>query len=245
MPRYKLTLEYDGSDFAGWQRQEEQLSVQQCLEEAIEAYCQQKVTSFAAGRTDAGVHARGQVAHIDLAHEAEPFVILRAINFHLKPHPIMVLHVEPVDGDFHARFSAEKRHYQYRILCREAGLALDRKRAWHIIHPIDKKAMQQAANHLLGQHDFSSFRAKQCQAKSPIITMDRLTISQEGDTIVVDVSARSFLHHMVRNIVGTLMQVGLGRMDPDALPGIIEAKDRARAGPTAPAWGLYFMQVEY
>lgn len=245
MPRYRLTLEYDGTHYAGWQRQEEQLSIQECLEEAIFCFCQVRVQAFAAGRTDSGVHARGQVVHIDLPREMTPFTIQRAINFHLKPHPIMVVEARPVSDDFHARFSAIRRHYRYHIINREAPLALDLYRAWHLKFPLDVSAMQQGANHLIGQHDCTSFRAKQCQAKSPIITIDHLSFTTEGDRIFMDISARSFLHHMVRNIIGTLVQVGLGRMEADHVKTILEAKDRAEAGPTAPPSGLYFMHVDY
>lgn len=245
MPRYKLTIEYDGTGFSGWQRQEGQPSIQQCLEEAIAKFCQQKITTVAAGRTDAGVHALGQIAHMDLAEEKDPFRVTEALNAHLKPHPIGILHVERVADDFHARFSAIKREYLYKIINRRTPLALERKRAWHIMEQLDVKAMRQAAKILAGKHDFTSFRATECQAKSPVKTLDSIEITQNGEEICFRLSAPSFLHHMVRNIVGTLRLVGNGKWSVENVQHALAAKDRSAAGETAPPHGLYLVKITY
>jgi len=243
--RFKLVLEYDGRGFVGWQRQVNGLSLQEVLEEAVFRFCGERVTTHVAGRTDAGVHALGQVAHLDLAKATEPEVVRDALNFHLKPHPVAVLRVEQAGPEFHARFSARERAYLYRIVNRRAPLTLDRGRAWLIQTPLDLAAMQAGAVNLVGRHDFSSFRAAECQAKSPVKTLDRLELSREGDAIVVHARARSFLHHQVRNIVGSLKLVGEGTWVPDDLRRVLQARDRRLAGPTAPPDGLYLLEVAY
>lgn len=245
MPRYKLTLEYDGTDYVGFQRQDSGPSIQAALEMAAERLCQQTVIVFAAGRTDAGVHATGQVVHFDLPKAYPPDTVRDALNAHLRPQPIAILHAEAVSETFHARFAATRRTYRYIIVNRTAPLALAVLRAWHVRHPLNIAAMNAAAAHVLGHHDFSSFRATQCQAKSPHKTLDHLALHRDGERVVLAAHARSFLHHQVRNLTGTLVQVGLGRLDADALPAILAARDRAAAGPTAPACGLYLTGVAY
>lgn len=221
-------------------------SVQQTLEEAIEAFCGQPVRLYVAGRTDAGVHALRQVAHVDLPKEYETDTVLKAVNFHLYDcESISVLHVEKVAADFHARFDAKKRSYEYHIVNRQSRLALDRKRAWHVRRPLDIGRMQKAADLLIGQHDFSTFRATHCQAKSPIKTMDKINIASDGNLIIVSLKATSFLHHQVRNIVGTLELVGAGKWTVDIFKQALEARDRTKGGPTAPAHGLYLTTIEY
>ena len=245
--RYKLTIEYDGTSLLGWQRQLDGPSVQQYLEEILA-----KLNGFhreivSAGRTDAGVHALGQVAHIDLEREMEPWKIREAFNGNLQAAevPVSVLAVEAVDANFNARFSAKKRAYIYRILNRRAPSPLLHNRVWWVPRPLDIELMRQGAQYLLGHHDFSSFRAAACQAKSPIKTLDKLDISAQGEEVIFNVEARSFLHHQVRNFVGTLKLVGEGRLTPEDVKRILEAKDRSAAGPTAPASGLYLARVEY
>lgn len=245
--RYKLTIEYDGTSLLGWQRQLDGPSVQQYLEEILA-----KLNGFhreivSAGRTDAGVHALGQVAHIDLEKEMEPWKIREAFNGNLQAAdvPVSVLAVEAVDANFNARFSAKKRVYIYRILNRRAPSPLLRNRVWWVPRPLDIELMRQGAQYLLGHHDFSSFRAAACQAKSPLKTLDKLDISAQGEEVIFNVEARSFLHHQVRNFVGTLKLVGEGRLTPADVKRILEAKDRSAAGPTAPASGLYLARVEY
>jgi tRNA pseudouridine38-40 synthase len=245
MPRYKITLEYDGTPFVGWQRQENGLSVQQAVEEAIQKFSREKAETFAAGRTDAGVHALGQVAHFDLEKDYPEDEIMGAINFHIRPHPVAVMEVQKVDGEFHARFSAKQRSYTYRIINRRPPLVLEQNRAWHIVLPLDHEAMQEAAQYLVGRHDFTSFRAASCQGTTPIKNLDEVTVRREGERVEISVSARSFLHHMVRNITGTLFNVGVGKWAPGDVKRVLEAKDRALAGQTAPPEGLYFMRVEY
>ena len=245
--RYKLTIEYDGTSLLGWQRQLDGPSVQQYLEEILA-----KLNGFhreivSAGRTDAGVHALGQVAHIDLEREMEPWKIREAFNGNLQAAevPVSVLAVEAVDANFNARFSAKKRAYIYRILNRRAPSPLLHNRVWWVPRPLDIELMRQGAQYLLGHHDFSSFRAAACQAKSPIKTLDKLDISAQGEEVIFNVEARSFLHHQVRNFVGTLKLVGEGRLTPEDVKRILEAKNRSAAGPTAPASGLYLARVEY
>lgn len=245
MTRFKLVIEYDGGPFVGWQRQENGPSVQQALEDAVFAFSGERVTSFGAGRTDAGVHALGQVAHFDLARESSADTVRDAINFHLKPNPVAVLSAEPVTADFHARFSAKARSYLYRIVNRRAPLTLDRGRAWPIQPPLDAAAMQAAAQRLVGHHDFTSFRSSICQAASPEKTLDRLEVTRAGEEIQIRARARSFLHHQVRNMVGTLKLVGDGKWTADDVSAALAARDRAKAGPTAPADGLYLTNVEY
>ena len=245
MPRYKLVLEYDGTDFVGWQRQENGYSVQQALEEAIVGFCGESVNVFAAGRTDSGVHALGQVAHVDLMREAEADTVRDALNFHLKPAAVAVLSAERVGEDFHARFSAGERRYLYRIVNRRAPLTVERDRAWWVSVPLDAEAMHAAAQVLVGRHDFSSFRAAECQAKSPDKTLDVLDVRREGDLVLVTARARSFLHHQVRNMVGTLKLVGEGKWTAADVAAALAACDRSAAGPTAPACGLYLTGVGY
>jgi tRNA pseudouridine38-40 synthase len=243
--RFKLTLEYDGGPFVGWQRQDNGPSVQQTLEEAIFGFSGERVTSFAAGRTDAGVHALGQVVHFDLARETTAATVMDAVNFHLKPNPIAVLAAEIAPEDFHARFSAKARAYRYRILNRRAPLALERGRAWQVQPPLDEAAMQAAADRLVGHHDFTSFRSSICQAASPEKTLDRLAVRREGELLSIEAGARSFLHHQVRNMVGTLKLVGEGKWTADDVAAALAARDRAKAGPTAPPEGLYLTEVRY
>lgn len=245
MSRYKLTIEYDGGGFVGWQRQDNGRSVQQVLEEAVHAFCGETVTVHGAGRTDSGVHALGQVAHIDLVRAADADTVRDAVNFHLKPAPVTILAAEPVDDDFHARFSARVRLYRYRILNRRPAPALDRGRVWWVPVPLDAEAMAEAARALLGRHDFTSFRATLCQAKSPIKTLDGLSVARLGEEIVVEARARSFLHHQVRNMVGTLKLVGEGKWKTADVARALAARDRSAAGPTAPAEGLYLVEVLY
>jgi len=245
MPRWKLTLEFDGRPFVGWQRQDNGPSVQQALEEAILHFCGEEVRVFTAGRTDAGVHALGLVCHVDISRETTSETVRDALNFHLRPQPVAVLTAEPTAVTFHARLSAIRRHYVYRILNRRAPLTLDRGRAWHMIRPLDDRAMHAAAQRLLGKHDFSTFRASLCQAKSPVKTLDRLDITREDDEIRIWASARSFLHHQVRNMVGTLERVGTGRWSADDLQTALQARNRAAGGATAPPDGLYFLRAEY
>jgi len=245
MTRFKLTLEYDGGGFVGWQRQDNGPSVQQALEEAIRRFCGATVDTFAAGRTDAGVHAWGQVVHFDLEREASADTVRDALNFHLKPAPISVVRAEAVGGDFHARFSAKARLYLYRIVNRRAPLALERGRAWLVWTPLDAAAMHAAAQLLVGHHDFSSFRASLCQADSPMKTLDVLDVARLGDEVHISARARSFLHHQVRNMVGTLKLVGEGKWTTDDVGRVLAARDRSAAGPTAPAEGLYLTAVWY
>lgn len=245
MPRYKLTIEYDGTPFVGWQRQADALSVQEAIETAIERFSGEAVRTQTAGRTDAGVHARGQVAHFDLSREWGPFRISEALNYHLRPNPIAILACEEVGGDFEARFSAIARHYQYRILNRRARPAIEEGRVWHVAVQLDADAMHEAAKVLLGRHDFTTFRSAQCQANSPLRTLDRLEVFREGDAVIIEASARSFLHHQVRSMTGSLKLVGEGKWSADDLRAALDAKDRARCGPMAPASGLYLMGVDY
>jgi tRNA pseudouridine38-40 synthase len=243
--RYKLTLEYDGGGFVGWQRQANGLSVQQALEEAVERFCGETVASVAAGRTDAGVHATGQVAQIDLEREVAPGTLRDALNFHLKPLPVSVLSAERAPEGFHARFSAVQRRYLYRIVNRRAPLALDAGRAWRVPQPLDAEKMHRAAQALVGRHDFTSFRASLCQAASPVKTLDLLEVARCGEEITIRAEARSFLHHQVRNMVGSLRLVGEGRWSEADIARALEARDRSAAGPTAPAHGLYLIEVRY
>lgn len=245
MPRYKLTIEYDGTGFAGWQRQKNGSSVQQTIEEAIVKFTGETVNLFCAGRTDAGVHAKGQCAHLDLSRDFPARTVQNAINYHVKPSLIAIVDSTIVPDDFHARFNAMRRYYRYRILNRYAPSVLDLTRVWHISRTLDVEAMQQGASYLIGQHDFTSFRAIQCQAKSPVKTLDEIIISKHGDEIWLELAAPSFLHHMVRNITGTLVTVGQGKWQPEEVKKALEAKDRTMAGMTAPSQGLYFMRVDY
>lgn len=245
MPRYKLTIEYDGTPFAGWQVQAALPTVQGVLAEAFRRFCGEEVRISGAGRTDAGVHATGQVAHVDLAREWRTDTVRDAMTAQLRPHPIAVLQAERVPDAFDARFSAIRRHYLYRIVNRRPDLALDRDRAWRIPQKLDAEAMHDAAQRLLGRHDFSTFRAAECQAASPLKTLDQLDVTRMGEEIRVVTSARSFLHHQVRSMVGSLMRVGEGRWSADDLEAALRAADRARCGPMAPACGLYLAAVSY
>ena len=245
MPRYKLVIEYDGTPFVGWQVQDNGPSVQGVIEAAIEAFAGERTTVRGAGRTDAGVHALGQVAHVDLAKPWDTDTVRDAINAHLRPHPISVLAAEQVADGFDAHFSATRRHYLYRIVNRRADLALDRHHAWRVSRPLDAAAMQQAAQRLVGRHDFTTFRAVECQAKSPVKTLDRLDVEASGNDIRVTAAARSFLHHQVRSMVGSLVLVGEGKWSTDDLGRALAARDRKACGPVAPPEGLYLVRVEY
>jgi tRNA pseudouridine38-40 synthase len=245
MPRYRLLIEYDGSPFVGWQMQAGGPSVQGVITEAIAAFADEKVTVQGAGRTDAGVHALGQVAHVDLARDWRPDRVRDALNARLRPHPVAVLAVEKAADSFNARFSARRRHYLYRIVNRRADLALDRNRAWRVPRPLDAQAMHAAAQRLIGRHDFTTFRAADCQAKSPVKTLDGFDVEREGDEVRVRASARSFLHHQVRSMVGSLVLVGEGKWRVDDLAAALDARSRAACGPVAPPEGLYLVSVEY
>jgi tRNA pseudouridine38-40 synthase len=245
MTRWKLTIEYDGAAFCGWQKQANALSVQQALEQAIEKFCGETVTLYAAGRTDAGVHARAQVAHFDLTKKTTAPIIRDALNFHVRPNKVVVINVEQAADNFHARFDAIGRSYLYRILNRRPPLALMADYQWHVHRPLDDAAMQKAADMLIGKHDFSTFRAQNCQASSPIRTLDKLTVARQGEEITIEAAARSFLYHQVRNIVGTLAMVGTGQWSLEDFRLAFAAKDRAKGGPTAPAHGLFFWSATY
>lgn len=246
MPRYKFTLEYDGTCFCGWQRQKtESHSVQQTIENSLFMITHERVDIMGAGRTDSGVHATGQVAHCDISHDFPPHRLQAALNHYLIPSGVSVLSVEKTEDSFHARFSATRRNYIYRICNRRAPLALERKRAWHVIAPLNIEAMQEAAKSLLGRHDFSAFRDSQCQAPSPIKTLDQFDLYKEQDTVIATLSSRSFLHSQVRIMLGTLKQIGVELWKPYRILEILESRDRRQAGPTAPPYGLYLTHVEY
>ena len=245
MPRYKLTIEYDGTPFVGWQSQDNGISVQAVLTEAIAAFAGERVTVNSAGRTDAGVHALGQVAHIDLARDWDGETVRDAINFHLRPQRVAVLSAEAAAPDFDARFSAVRRHYLYRIANRRADLTLDQNRAWRVPRPLDAEAMHAAAQWLIGRHDFTTFRAAECQAASPVKTLDRLDVERSGDEVRITASARSFLHHQVRSMVGSLVQVGEGKWSAVKLAAALAARSRRECGPVAPPDGLYLIAVDY
>ena len=245
MPRYKLTIEYDGTPFVGWQVQDNGLSVQGVLVEAVLAFTGERTAIGGAGRTDAGVHALGQVAHVDLARDWPPDTVRDALNAHLRPHPVAVLLAERVADDFDARFSATRRHYRYRIVNRRADLALEAQRAWRVPRPLDARAMHDAAQRLVGRHDFTTFRSTECQAKSPVKTLDRLDVMRDGDEVDVIAVARSFLHNQVRSMVGSLVHVGEGKWSADDLAAALAARDRAACGQVVPPQGLYLVRVEY
>ena len=245
MPRYKLTLEYDGTPFVGWQMQDNGPSVQGRLVQAIKAFSGEDAIPRGAGRTDAGVHAREQVAHLDLAKDWAIDKVRDALNAHLRPDPISVLACELAAGDFDARLSATARHYRYRIVTRRGPLALDRNRAWHVPYALDQAVMHEAAQGLVGHHDFTTFRSVECQAASPVKTLDRLAVAQTGDDITIEASARSFLHNQVRSMVGSLKLVGEGKWTAAGLKQALDARDRAACGPVAPACGLYLVRVDY
>ena len=245
MPRYRLIIEYDGGPFAGWQRQDNGPSIQGALEQAIFKFSQEISTVTGAGRTDAGVHAMAQVAHFDLTKEFPPDKVRDALNHFLRPDPIAVIDAAIAAPDFHARFSAVGRHYFYRILCRRAPPALERGHVWHLVRDLNAEAMHAGAQHLIGQHDFTTFRSSECQAKSPVKTLDKLEVRRAGDEIHVEASARSFLHNQVRSMVGSLKLVGEGKWKPEDMARALQAKDRAECGPVAPPDGLYLVGVDY
>ena len=243
MTRYKVILEYDGTGLIGWQENRQGPSVQSIMKDAIEGFCGARPDIVAAGRTDAGVHAVAMCAHFDLDGDAPAETVMRALNFYLTDRPVAVTACEIVDAEFNARFSCRARHYKYIVLNRRTPSPLSRGRVWWVPRPLDVDAMKAAAQKLLGEHDFTSFRAAQCQAKSPVKTLDDIQIFEMGDRLVFEFSARSFLHHQVRNIVGTLVEIGLGK--PYDIDEIFAAKNRSAAGPTAPAAGLYFVSCDY
>ena len=243
MTRYKVILEYDGTDLIGWQENAQGPSVQSLLKDAIEKFCGARPDIVGAGRTDAGVHAVGMTAHFDLDNDTDANTVMRAVNFYLNNAPVSVLDCEIVSDDFNARFSCVARHYKYVVLNRSAKPVLNKNRVWWVPRKLDIEKMQIAAKQLIGKHDFTSFRASQCQAKSPIKTLDSCRIEQIGDNVIFEFSARSFLHHQVRNMVGTLVEIGLGtEYDINA---VLNAKNRSAAGVTAPASGLYFIAADY
>ena len=245
MPRYKLTIEYDGTPYSGWQRQDNAPSVQAALERAAAALDGAPVRVHGAGRTDSGVHALGQVAHLDLNKELGPDKVRDAINYHLKPDPVAVIEAERVDDDFHARFSAAARHYLYRMIDRRAPLTLDRGQVWRVPRALDAQAMHHAAQALLGRHDFTTFRDAQCQADSPVKTLDAVSVSRYGEEVQLTCSARSFLHRQVRSMVGSLVEVGIGKWSARDFKAALDAADRSRCGPVAPPDGLYLVAVDY
>lgn len=245
MPRYRLLIEYDGSEFVGWQRQPEGRSIQAAVETAVAAFCGETVVVTAAGRTDAGVHAEGQVAHLDLDRDAPAERIVGALNAHLRPLPIAIVDAQLAGDAFHARFDAVQRHYRYTILNRRAPPTLLRGRVWHVPVPLDATSMHEAAQALVGRHDFSSFRSAACQSSSPTKSLSRLRVQRVGDQVEIEVAARSFLHHQVRNIVGTLKLVGEGRRPVRYVEQALTAKTRKAAGPTAPPQGLCLVAVDY
>ena len=243
--RYRLILEYDGGPFVGWQRQAQGASVQGALESAIEKLSGERVTVTGAGRTDAGVHALGQVAHFDLVKDFEPGKVRDALNHYLRPDPVSVLDAVAADGEFHARFCATARHYLLRILNRRSPPALENGRVWHVSPKLDAQAMHAAAQFLVGQHDFTTFRAAECQSASPVKTLDRLDVSIRADEIHIEASARSFLHHQIRGFAGTLKLVGEGKWQPRDVQAALDARDRSRCGPVSPPDGLYLVRVDY
>ena len=245
MTRWRLTIEYDGGPFMGWQRQEHGPSVQQAIEEALRRMTGEQSAVFAAGRTDAGVHALAMAAHVDVERELTPHRLREGLNALVRPHPISVLEVEPVADDWHARFSCIGRRYLYRILNRRAPPALESGKVWHIPVTLDVEAMGQGAAHLIGRHDFTTFRSAQCQSDSPVKTLDRLEVARVGEEIHVTAAARSFLHHQVRSMVGCLALVGRGQWKPDDMRKALEAADRTALGFNAPPQGLYFVEAVY
>lgn len=245
MPRYRLLIEYDGGPFRGWQSQANGPSVQVALQQAIEAFSGEAVTVSGAGRTDTGVHALGQVAHFDLEREWPTKTVREAMNAHLSPHAVVVLAAEEAAPDFHARFSATGRRYLYRILNRQAPPGLDRGRVFWVRKPLDAEAMHAAAQALVGHHDFTTFRDAQCQAKSPVKTLDVASVDRRGDEVHLEFAARSFLHRQVRSMTGTLCEVGLGKWSAADVRSALEAADRSRCGPVAPPQGLYLVSVNY
>ena len=245
MPRYRITIEYDGGPFSGWQRQDNAPSVQEALEKAAQKLDGAPVLVYGAGRTDSGVHALGQVAHLDLTKDLAADKVRDAINYHLKPHPVAIIEAERVSDDFHARFSASRRHYLYRMIDRRAPLTLDRGQVWRVPRKLDAEAMHHAAQALLGQHDFTTFRDAQCQAESPVKTLDEISVSRYGEEVQLTCSALSFLHRQVRSMVGSLVEVGVGKWSARDFKAALDAADRSRCGPVAPPDGLYLVAVDY
>jgi tRNA pseudouridine38-40 synthase len=245
VPRYKLTIEYDGAPFAGWQIQADRPTVQGVLTAAVEALSGEKSLVQGAGRTDAGVHARGQVAHVDLAKDWDTDTVRDALNAHLRPNPVAILSAERVAEGFNARTSAVRRHYLYRIINRRADLTLDAGHAWRVPRPLDAAAMHAAAQRLVGKHDFTTFRSTECQAKSPVKTLQQLDVERAGDDVIVLASACSFLHSQVRSMVGSLVMAGEGKWSADDLSRVLAAADRTACGEVAPPDGLYLMRVDY
>ncbi len=245
MTRFALTVEFDGGPFCGLQRQDHSASVQQAIEEAAHAVTGEDVTLHSAGRTDSGVHALAMRSHLDIAKDIAPFRLMEALNAHLRPDPVAILACEVKPDNWHARFSCTGRSYEYRIRNRRAPLTVEKGRAWHIARNLDSDAMHEAAQSLVGQHDFTTFRSAHCQAKDPVKTLDRLDVSREGDAVIVRAAARSFLHHQVRSMVGTLALVGQGQWEITQVAEALEAKDRAELGLNAPPEGLYFVAAHY
>lgn len=245
MTRFALTVEYDGRPFVGWQRQDNGPSVQAAIERAVHAITTETAQVHAAGRTDAGVHALGMRAHVDISREIAPFRLMEALNAKLRPDPVAIVGCEIAADDWHARFSCVARHYEYRIVVRRAPLTFERGLAWRVALPLDAVAMAEGAKRLIGRHDFTTFRSAHCQADSPLRTLDRLDVVREGDRISVFASARSFLHHQVRSMVGCLSLVGLGKWSPDDMAAALAARDRAALGLNAPSDGLYFLRADY
>lgn len=245
MTRFRLTIEYDGGPFMGWQRQPHGPSVQQAIEEAVTAITGEETLVYGAGRTDAGVHALAMTAHVDIAKPITPFRLGEAINAKLRPHPVAILACEPVADDWHARFDCIGRRYFYRIVNRRARLALETGRAWRIPQPLDEAAMHEAAQELVGRHDFTTFRSAHCQSASPVKTLDRLDVRREGEVVTIEADARSFLHHQVRSMVGCLALVGQGKWSTEDMRAALEAADRAQLGLNAPPDGLYFVEAVY
>ncbi|MEG9884021.1 MAG: tRNA pseudouridine(38-40) synthase TruA [Hyphomicrobiales bacterium] len=245
MPRYKLMIEYDGTKFVGWQHQTNGLGVQEVLERAVKALTGEAARPYGAGRTDAGVHALGQVAHVDFNRLWPEHTVRDGLNHHLKPFPVTILAAKRMEEDFHARFSATCRHYLYRIVNRRSPLAIDRNRAWLVRPPLNIAAMREGARHLIGCHDFTTFRSGECQAASPVKTLKALIIEHRGEEVRLTVCARSFLHKQVRSIVGTLERVGQGAWRADDIRRALDARDRSACGPVAPAHGLYLSHIDY
>ena len=245
MPRYKLTIEYDGANYVGWQRQKNGLSIQEVIEVAARGFYGEPVAVFSAGRTDAGVHALAMVAHVELAREFRADTVRDAINQHMRPAPISILHAEKVSDDFHARFSCVGRAYEYRIINRRTPLALDQHRAWRVPQSLDAEAMHDAAQVLVGKHDFTTFRSLKCQAETPVKTLLAISVMRAGEEVFVRCAARSFLHNQVRSFVGSLVEVGKGKWRKRDLKNALEAADRTACGPVSPPDGLYFVRADY
>lgn len=245
MPRYFLKIEYDGTNYAGWQRQKNAPSIQQCIDEAASKLNEKPISSYAAGRTDTGVHARGMVAHLDLAKDLADDRVMAALNFYLRDLPISILAAKSVSNDLHARFSCYRRAYQYIYQTRRAPLALDQNRVWHVGRDMDIDAMNQAAQFLVGKHDFTTFRSVHCQSASALKTLDFMNITRDGDLVILDCHAPSFLHNQIRSFAGTLHKVGIGRWTAAMVKDALDAKDRHECGPVAPSMGLYFMRADY